>query len=94
MVDTRRCRYLVRFLLEAFESNGDVIRSFVQAREVHYAALAAVEPFPKVLRPMCLKHLSKLSTVRRGRRSMIFRARAQGGDGDGVRWGGVGWGLV
>ena len=54
------CRYLVRFLFEAFESNGDVIRSFAQAREVHHAALGAVEPFPKVLCSFQTKLITKI----------------------------------
>lgn len=40
-------RYLVRFLFVGFEENVDVIRSFLQAREVHHAAVEALQPFPK-----------------------------------------------
>ncbi|CAM9850704.1 unnamed protein product, partial [Hapterophycus canaliculatus] len=42
-------RYLVRFLFVGFWSNIDVIRSFLQAREVHYATLEALKPFPQDL---------------------------------------------
>lgn len=41
--------YLVRFLFVGFRSNVDVIRSFVQAREVHHTAVEALKPFPKDL---------------------------------------------
>ncbi|CBJ33045.1 Hypothetical leucine rich repeat protein [Ectocarpus siliculosus] len=40
-------RYLVRFLFEGFNANVDVIRSFLQAREVHQSTLEALTPFPK-----------------------------------------------
>lgn len=40
-------RYLVRFLFAGFNSNVDVIRSFMQAREVHHTAVEALKPFPK-----------------------------------------------
>lgn len=40
-------RYLVRFLFVGFKENVDVIRSFLQAREVHHAAVEALQPFPK-----------------------------------------------
>lgn len=42
-------RYLVRFLFAGFKSNVDVIRSFMQAREVHHTAVEALKPFPKDL---------------------------------------------
>lgn len=42
-------RYLVRFLFVGFWSNTDVIRSFLQAREVHHAALEALTPFSQDL---------------------------------------------
>lgn len=42
-------RYLVRFLFIGFNSNVDVIRSFMQAREVHHTAVEALKPFPKDL---------------------------------------------
>ncbi|CAM9176550.1 unnamed protein product, partial [Scytosiphon promiscuus] len=42
-------RYLVRFLFVGFWSNIDVIRSFLQARELHHAALEALKPFPQDL---------------------------------------------
>lgn len=42
-------RYLVHFLFVGFRSNVDVIRSFMQAREVHHAAVEALKPFPKDL---------------------------------------------
>lgn len=41
-------RYLVRFLVVAFERNDDVIKSFLQAREAHHIALLALKQFPKV----------------------------------------------
>ncbi|CAM9215524.1 unnamed protein product, partial [Ectocarpus sp. 13 AM-2016] len=40
-------RYLVRFLFEGFNANVDVIRSFLQAREVHQSTLEALTLFPK-----------------------------------------------
>eukprot|EP00903_Cladosiphon_okamuranus_P010991 g10380.t1 len=42
-------RYLVRLLFVGFNSNVDVIRSFMQAREVHHTAVEALKPFPKDL---------------------------------------------
>lgn len=41
-------RYLVQFLLAAFERNSYVIRSFLQAKQEHQAALDSLVPFPKV----------------------------------------------
>ncbi|CAM9195485.1 unnamed protein product, partial [Sphacelaria rigidula] len=69
-------RYLVRVFVVAFERNNDVIRSFVQAREAHHAALLPLNTFPKdalwLARRRRELKLARRITCRAGRR--ILRA--------------------
>lgn len=75
-------RYLVRFLFLGFNSNVDVIRSFMQAREVHHTAVETIKPFPKDLvwlarrqREMALARRAADRLRRRARRAAVVSLR-------------------
>ncbi len=75
-------RYLVRFLLAGFRANADVIRSFLQAREVHHTAVEALRPFPRDMvwlarrrREAALARRDAVRLRRRARRAVVVSLR-------------------
>ena len=75
-------KYLVRFLFAGFRANEDVIRSFLQAREVHQSAVEALRPFPKDLvwlarrrRELTLARRAADRLRRRARRAVVVSLR-------------------